>query len=442
MNFVELIAKKRDGGALSTQEIQWVVDNTVAGTIPDYQLSAFLMAVFLRGINHEEVAALTQAMVNSGEQIDLSSIQGIKVDKHSTGGVGDKVSLVLAPLVASTGVPVPMMAGRGLGHTGGTLDKLEAIPGFRTDLSEKEFSTQIEKIGCAIMGQTERIVPADRKLYALRDVTATVPSFPLICSSIISKKKAEGTDALVLDVKFGRGAFSKTYQEALELAGELVKLGNDFSIRTVALLTAMEQPLGNTVGNWVETKEAVEVLKGHGPADLMEVVKALGGIMLVLGKKADSIQDGMKVIQESIDSGKGFERFLTMVKMQGGDLSVVENPDTYPVPKYTLSLESSSSGYVASVDALGVGRLAVDLGAGRTKKDQAVDPGAGIILHKKRGDRVEKGELLATIYTNRKEILKESRNRLLDSFAFSENVPPEEKLIETLIDEKKELNFG
>ena len=436
MNFVELIAKKRDGGILSPQEIQWVVKGTVDGSIPDYQLSALLMAIFLKGMNREEVVALTRAMINSGEQIDLSSIPGIKVDKHSTGGVGDKVSLILAPVVASAGVPVPMMAGRGLGHTGGTLDKLEAIPGFRTNLSQKEFVAQIEKIGCAIIGQSEKIVPADRKFYALRDVTATVPSFPLICSSIISKKKAEGTDGLVLDVKFGKGAFSKTHQEAIELAEELVKLGNDLSIRTVALLTRMDQPLGKAVGNWVETKEAIEALHGHGPADLMEVVNALGGIMLVLGKKAKSIQEGVEIIKKSIDSGKGFERFLSMVKMQGGDLSVVENPEVYPISKYTVSLENSFSGYISSVDALKIGLLAVDLGAGRIRKDQPVDPSAGIILHKKKGDRVEKGELLATIYTNKKEILEEAQSRLLDSFTFSRKVPSEEKLIGTLIGDK------
>jgi len=441
MNFVELLAKKRDGNPLSVQEIQWIVENTVNGNILDYQLSALLMAIFLKGMNREEIVALTNAMVNSGEQIDLSSIPGIKVDKHSTGGVGDKVSLILAPVVASAGVSVPMMAGRGLGHTGGTLDKLEAIPGFRTNLSEKEFVTQIEKIGCAIIGQSEKIVPADRKFYALRDVTATVPSLPLICSSIISKKKAEGTDALVLDVKFGRGAFSKTYQEAFELAEELVKLGDDLSIRTVALLTRMDQPLGKTVGNWIETKEAIEALQGHGPADLMEVVTVLGGIMLVLGKKAKFVQDGMKIIQKSIDSGKGFERFLAMVKMQGGDLSVVENPEVYPMPKYTVSLESSSSGYISSVDALAIGQLAVDLGAGRVKKDQPVDPGAGIIVHKKRGDRVEKGELLATLYTNKQEILEEAQRRLLDSLTFSKDLLPGQELIGTLIDEKKELNL-
>ena len=358
MNPAEIITKKRDGRPLSSGEIRWMVENYVGERIPDYQMSAFLMAVYFRGMDRRETLALTQAMIDSGETIDLSSIPGIKVDKHSTGGVGDKVSLVLAPLVAAAGVPVPMMSGRGLGHTGGTLDKLEAIPGFRTGLTEGMFRTTIQKVGFAMMGQTERIVPADRKIYALRDVTATVPVLPLICSSIISKKKAEGTDALVLDVKLGRGAFFKRRDEALRLAEELVSLGTELSIETVALLTAMDQPLGKAIGNWVETREAILALQGQGSGDLMEVVTALGSIMLLLGKKVESISEGMRIIQQGLDSGEGFRKFVDMVKMQGGDLSVVENPNTYPLPRQAISVASLCSGYVASLDAMQIGLLA------------------------------------------------------------------------------------
>lgn len=441
VNVVEIISKKRDGEALSSQEIRRTIAEYVAGRIPDYQMSALLMSIFFRGMNRKEILVLTQAMVDSGETIDLSSIPGIKVDKHSTGGVGDKVSLILAPLVAAAGVPVPMMSGRVLGHTGGTLDKLEAIPGFRTDLSEKEFRDEIEKIGFAIMGQSDRIVPADRKLYALRDVTATVASLPLICGSIMSKKKAEGTDAIVLDVKVGKGAFCKTREEALRLAEELVVLGDDLSIRTVALLTSMDQPLGQAVGNWVEIQEAIECLQGQGPSDVMEVVEVLGGLMLVLGKKAESVLQGMKILRECINSGEGYNRFLDMVKMQGGHTSFVEKPDTYTLAAHKIPVESPSSGYVASIDGLKVGLMATLLGAGRMRKEDSIDPGAGILLHKKVGDSIKKGELLATLYTNEENILGESEERFLQCYVFSLKSPPKCELIETLIDEKDELHL-
>ena len=418
-----------------------MVENYVGERIPDYQMSAFLMAVYFRGMDRRETLALTQAMIDSGETIDLSSIPGIKVDKHSTGGVGDKVSLVLAPLVAAAGVPVPMMSGRGLGHTGGTLDKLEAIPGFRTGLTEGMFRTTIQKVGFAMMGQTERIVPADRKIYALRDVTATVPVLPLICSSIISKKKAEGTDALVLDVKLGRGAFFKRRDEALRLAEELVSLGTELSIETVALLTAMDQPLGKAIGNWVETREAILALQGQGSGDLMEVVTALGSIMLLLGKKVESISEGMRIIQQGLDSGEGFRKFVDMVKMQGGDLSVVENPNTYPLPRQAISVASLCSGYVASLDAMQIGLLAMALGAGRVQKEDTVYPGAGILFHKKTGDPIEKGDLLATLYTNKQEDLDAFRTRLLSAYTFSEAPPVQSRLIYAFIDKDGERPF-
>lgn len=441
MNIIDIITQKRDGNSLSSEQIRWAITNYVAGRIPDYQMSALLMAIYFRGMNPQETISLTQAMIDSGDTIDLSSIPGIKVDKHSTGGVGDKVSLILAPLVAAAGIPVPMMSGRGLGHTGGTLDKLEAIPGFKTNLSEQEFRHQIRKIGFAMIGQTEKIVPADRKIYALRDVTATVPSLPLICSSIISKKKAEGTNALVLDIKVGKGAFFRIREETVQLAEKLIALGNNLSIKTMALLTSMDQPLGQAVGNWVETNEAIRTLQGHGPSDLIEVVRALGGIMLVLGKKKKSVREGMQIIQECLDSGKGFKRFVAMVKMQGGDLSVVENPENYPLPRCNVSVESPCTGYVTGIDALKIGLLAVTLGAGRVEKEDRIDPGAGILLHKKVGDPVEKSDLLATFYTNKENMLEESKTRLLQSYTFSEKPVSNPKLIDIFLDEAGELPF-
>lgn len=439
---VDLIAKKQAGHVLSSEEIRWMVSGYTANRIPDYQMSAFLMTVYFQGMNREETRDLTRAMINSGSCVDLSSISGIKVDKHSTGGVGDKVSLVLAPLVAAAGVPVPMMAGRGLGHTGGTLDKLESIPGFRTDLSEEEFQDAIRQIGFAITGQTEKIAAADRKIYALRDATGTVASIPLISSSIISKKKAEGADALVLDVKVGRGALLQSQEEAFQLARELVALGNDLSLRTVALFTSMDEPLGYAVGNWLETKESIACLRGGGPSDLMEIVRVLGGIMLVLGKKAESIQKGSAIIQSCLESGEGLRLFKAMVKRQGGDLSFVENPEVYPVPKHAVTVESPQSGFISFIDARNVGTLSVALGAGRLRKEDSVDPGAGILFHKKCGDTIEKGDPLATFYTSKESVLEESRIRLLESFAFSQIPPPQSVRIKSLLDEKGELSLS
>jgi pyrimidine-nucleoside phosphorylase len=441
MNIVEIITKKRDGRPLAREEIEWAVSQYSRGNLPDYQMSALLMAIYFQGMSRQEIRILTQAMINSGDTIDLSSIPGIKVDKHSTGGVGDKVSLVLAPLVAAAGVPVPMMSGRGLGHTGGTLDKLESIPGFRTQLTPEAFRRQIGDIGCAMIGQTEHIVPADGKMYSLRDVTGTVPSLPLICSSIISKKKAEGTDALVLDVKTGKGSFFKKKEESLRLARELVWLGNALSMRTVALLTAMDEPLGNAVGNWLETREAIAALQGKGPSDLMEITRTLGGVMLVIGNKADSIQKGKEQIQECIDSGEGFKRFLVMTEMQGGDLSVVVHPDKYLLPDCAVDVLSPMSGFVGGIDALKVGLLAMDLGAGRVQKEDAVDPGAGILLYKKTGDSVTRGDRLATLYTNKKIAQDILGARFLDALRFEESLPQKSPLIETLIDEKDEWSL-
>jgi pyrimidine-nucleoside phosphorylase len=441
INPVTLIEKKRDGGTLSAEEISGLVSGYVSGSIPDYQMSAFLMAVVLRGMDAAETLAMTHAFISSGSVIDLSSVPGIKVDKHSTGGVGDKVSLVLAPLLAAAGVPVPMIAGRGLGHTGGTLDKLESIPGFSAQLSESAFRNQVASVGCAIMGQTEMIVPADRKIYSLRDVTGTVPSLPLICSSIISKKKAEGTDALVLDVKLGRGAFFKTREDTVRLAKSLVSLGNGLGIRTVALMTAMDQPLGRAVGNWLEVLESIELLKGGGPGDARDVTLALGGLMLVFGGKARTHREGIPILRELLQSGAAYDKFLRMVKAQGGDTSAIENNAKVPPASIIVPVVSPSEGWVAGLDALEVGAISVRLGAGRMRKEDAIDPSAGIVLMKKTGDRVRRGETLAMIFSNQKNRMEESMNRLLTAYRFNKTAAPVQSAIDCLVDENGERPF-
>lgn len=430
MNPVELIIKKREGGSLTPDEIAYLVNGYVRNQIPDYQMSAFLMAVVLRGMDEGETLALTSTMIASGKTIDLSSIPGVKVDKHSTGGVGDKVSLILAPLVACAGIPVPMMAGRGLGHTGGTLDKLESIPGFRTNLSADAMVRQVSRIGCAIVGQTGDIVPADKKLYALRDVTGTVPSIPLICASILSKKKAEGTDALVLDVKSGKGAFFPSEQKTLELARSLVKLGNGLGIRTEAIRTNMDQPLGNAVGNWLEVRESVEALKGRGPADLMEVTLALGAMMLELGGKVKTADQGIPLLKAIIESGKAYERFAEMAEAQGGDTGFIEGSKPFPFSTPSFSVESAISGYISGLDALKIGQLSVALGAGRMKQEDTVDPAAGIIFRKKIGDTIQKGEILADIFTNKKET-EAFKLRLLKAYSFSDSPVPKPIMIDS-----------
>ncbi len=434
-NMVDLICRKRDGKLLSKNEIQWMIADYIKGDIPDYQMSALLMAIVFRGMNKEETTFLTESMIASGDSIDLSDIPGIKVDKHSTGGVGDKISLVLAPVAAAAGIVVPMMSGRGLGHTGGTLDKLEAIPGFNTDLSVSEFKKILKKIGFAMMGQTDAIVPADRKLYSLRDVSGTVPSIPLICSSIISKKKAEGTEALVMDVKVGSGAFIQDRKKAATLAHTLVELGNELNIKTAALLTNMDEPLGYTVGNWLETKEAINVLKGEGPEDIVELVAALGGAMLMLGGMTDETSKGKRMIKKLIDSGKGYDKFLQMVDVQGGDTSVVEKPENFPFTGEMITVKSPLSGYIKSVNALKTGFLSVELGAGRKKREDKVDPGAGIEFLKKRGEKISRNEPVAVLYTKKKadDFFK---HRLLDCISFSDSAVTDRELIYGFIDEK------
>ncbi|WP_339210028.1 pyrimidine-nucleoside phosphorylase [Aeribacillus sp. FSL K6-8210] len=406
MRMVDLIEKKRDGKALTKKEIRYIIEGYTAGEIPDYQMSAFAMAVFFRGMTEEEMAELTMAMVDSGEKIDLSEIKGIKVDKHSTGGVGDKTTLVLAPLVASAGVPVAKMSGRGLGHTGGTIDKLESIPGFHVEIDNRQFVRLVNQNKIAVVGQTGNLTPADKKLYALRDVTATVNSIPLIASSIMSKKIAAGADAIVLDVKTGSGAFMKNIEESKKLAKAMVKIGENVGKKTIAVISDMSQPLGFAIGNALEVQEAIDTLKGEGPEDLTELCLTLGSYMVYMAEKADSLEKARKLLEQSIASGKALETFKTFVSAQGGDASIVDDPSKLPHSSYTFELKAKEEGYVNEIAADAVGTAAMWLGAGRATKDAAIDLGVGLILHKKIGDYVKKGETFVTIYSNQQDIEK------------------------------------
>jgi len=429
MNAIDIIAKKRDGKKLTAEEIDFLVYGYTSNQIPDYQMSAWLMAIYQQGMDAYETAYMTKSMLFSGERINLSRIPGPKIDKHSTGGVGDKVSIVLAPLMAAAGLRVPMISGRGLGHSGGTLDKLEAIPGFRTKLTADEFYEQVEQIGVAMIGQTDHLVPADKKIYALRDATATIGSIPLITSSIISKKLAEGIDGLVLDVKMGRGAFMKSYAEAVELAKSLIQTAalNKLAIRV--LITNMDQPLGYAVGNWLETREAIMTLKGRGPADVMILTLALGANMLIMSGKATDPQKAMEALRKLIYSEKAYEKFAEMVVSQGGDISYLLDPGKYPMPKIKYQIRSSEEGYVSGLDALEIGRAVVKLGGGRNVIEDQIDFGAGIVLNKKIGDKVAKGDLLALLYTDRDRVLSEVIEQVKNAFAFSPEKVESPKLI-------------
>lgn len=411
---VDVIRKKRDGIELSQAEIQGLVNAYTKGDIPDYQVSAWLMAVVLKGMTRPETAALTDAMLHSGEVLDLSSLPPKKVDKHSTGGVGDKTSLVLAPLVAAAGIAVPMISGRGLGHTGGTLDKLEAIPGFNVNLPVAEFRRVLEVCGCAMIGQTAEIAPADRKLYALRDVTGTVESPYLICASIMSKKLAEGIDALVLDVKTGSGAFMKSEKDAVFLAELMVETGERMGKQMVALITDMDQPLGNMIGNALEVVECVQVLRGEGPNDLRELCLETAGWMLYLGGAANTVAEGKRQSAKLISSGKALEKFRQMVELQGGDAGVVDDPKRLPQAQHTMQIASASAGYISSMQCEHIGTACVILGGGRERKEDSVDPSVGIVLHKKVGDRVTSGEPIATIHYN-SEAKAERARRLIEA---------------------------
>ena len=401
MRTVDIIEKKRDGGKLTQEEISFFIQGYTKGTIPDYQASALLMAILFQGMDDEETAELTDAMRLSGEQVDLSRIQGVKVDKHSTGGVGDKTSLVLGPLVASCGAKLAKMSGRGLGHTGGTLDKMESIPGMRIGLSEEEFIKQVNDIGIAIIGQTADIDPADKKLYALRDVTGTVESIPLIASSIMSKKLCSGANAILLDVKFGSGAFMKTLDKAKELATTMVKIGDHLHRDTRAILTDMDEPLGLAVGNALEVKEAIATLKGEGPKDLSELVIKAGGIMLEQAKLVKTHEEGEEKIKAAIESGAGLSKLKQMVAAQGGDESYIDDPTKFPLVKHIVEIKANKDGYIQRIDSLGIGVSAMKLGAGRATKEDSIDMAAGIVLAKKVGDYVVKGETLALAHTNK-----------------------------------------
>lgn len=432
----ELIRKKRDGLVLSRDELKSFIDGYLAGSVAEYQMSAFLMAVYFRGMNEEETAVFTDVMLHSGKTVDLSSIPGVKVDKHSTGGVGDKVSLILAPMVAACGVPVPMISGRGLGHTGGTLDKLESIAGFRTDVLLKEYTDFLAEVGCVMIGQTSEIAPADKRMYALRDVTGTIESIPLIAGSIMSKKIAEGIDALVLDVKTGRGAFMETEENAIALAKTLIAVGKRFGKKTVALLTDMSQPLGHSVGNWLEVAECIECMNGKPVVDLMEVTYALGGIMVMLGGKTSTISEGIVKCQDALASGEAFRKFREIVNRQGGNMMLLDHPERYPASAYSAEVMSKSSGYVGSIDALEIGYTGVLIGAGRTKVGDVIDPGAGIILRKKVGDALRQGETIAVIYSNRNEVIVEAQVRVLNAFQLLSLPPKKKPLIRAMIDDE------
>ncbi|GGJ17888.1 pyrimidine-nucleoside phosphorylase [Paenibacillus hunanensis] len=404
MRMVDLIEKKRDGKELSTEEINFIIQGYTDGEIPDYQVSAFAMATFFKDMTDRERADLTMAMVNSGETIDLSAIEGVKVDKHSTGGVGDTTTLVLAPLVAALDIPVAKMSGRGLGHTGGTVDKLESVEGFHVEITKDEFIKLVNENKIAVIGQSGNLTPADKKLYALRDVTATVNSIPLIASSIMSKKIAAGADAIVLDVKTGAGAFMKTPEAAKELAHAMVSIGNNVGRKTMAVISDMSQPLGLAIGNSLEIQEAIDTLKGQGPKDLEELCYALGSQMVYLAGKADSLEDAKAKLQEVIQNGKALEKFKQFLASQGGDASVVDHPERLPQAQYRIELPAKQDGVVAELVADEIGTAAMLLGAGRATKESEIDLAVGLMLNKKVGDTVKAGDSLVTIHANRENV--------------------------------------
>ncbi len=427
----EIIQAKRDGRPLAPEQIRALIDGFTRGEIPDYQMSAFCMAVFFRGMTEAETGALTEAMLRSGDVLDLSDVPGVKVDKHSTGGVGDKVSIALAPIAAACGVVVPMISGRGLGHTGGTLDKLESIPGFQVRLGVERFREVLLEAGACLIGQTERLAPADRKLYALRDVTATVESIPLIASSIMSKKLAEGIDGLVLDVKVGSGAFMKRPEDAERLARALCALGRGMGKRVVALLTGMDQPLGAAVGNALEVKEAVELLRGGGPPDLRQVTLELAAEMVLLAGRAPSLEEARRAAREVVDDGRGFSKLCRIVAAQGGDPEALLDFTLLPQAKGTLAVRAPAAGFVQALDAEAIGLAAVALGAGRARVEDAVDHGVGLIVHRKVGDRVEAGEPLCTVYWGERgaEAPDAVAGRALRAYQIGEHALPPEPLL-------------
>ncbi len=433
MNTVELIRKKRNGETLTEQEIIFLIENFTKGKIPDYQFSAFLMAVYFKNMSMEETAALTRAMLYSGNVINLDSIPGAKVDKHSTGGVGDKTSLIIAPIVAAAGISVPMISGRGLGHTGGTLDKLESIPGFSTQMNLEQYKSNIKNCGAVLAGQTKDIAPADKLIYALRDVTATVESIPLITGSIMSKKLAEGIDGLVLDVKTGSGAFMSDIQDAQKLAISLMETAMMFDKKVISMVTDMNQPLGNYIGNWLEVYESIKVLQGENVPDLLELSLNLAGAMLSVGGKAADIEEGIEISKEMIKSGKAFDKFLQIVELQNGDTSFVKDPCIYPKSNIVEPIYSHEEGYFAKIDNYQLGMINLELGAGRLTKEDNIDPKAGLVFRIKLGDKIEYGEKIAEFHTDKPEVIDEMKNRLKSIIKFSKRKPVEQKLIKDII---------
>lgn len=429
MRFYDLIIKKRNGQKLSEEEINFIIKEYIEDRIPDYQMSAMLMAIYFKGMSSNEIKYLTMAMVNSGKIIDLSSIPGIKVDKHSTGGVGDTTTLALAPMVAAVGVPVAKMSGRGLGHTGGTIDKLEAIEGFKTELSLNKFLEIVKEVGVSIISPTSNLVPADKKLYALRDVTGTVDSIPLMVSSIMSKKIAAGADAIVLDVTTGSGAFMKEYKDALKLGKIMVNIGLELGKETVAIVSNMDEPLGFAIGNSLEVKEAIEVLKNRGPEDLRNLCLVLGSYMLKLGGVVDTPEEGKYRLTRILYEGMAFNKFKEMVIAQGGNLRVIENPELLPLAKSCFKIKADKSGYLQRTDSRLIGESAMLLGAGREKKESEIDLSVGIVLKKKVGSKVDISEDLAEVYYNNSEKLKEAKKKLLSSFTISNKKPVKLPLI-------------
>lgn len=432
MRMVDLIEKKRDGFELSKEEINYIITNYVAKKIPDYQMSSFLMAVYFSGMTNIESSYFTEAILYSGDQIDLSSISGIKVDKHSTGGVGDKTTLVLGPLVASAGAKVAKLSGRGLGHTGGTLDKLESIPGFSIDLEIDDFITQVNEIGLAVVGQTANLTPADKLLYALRDVTATVPSIPLIASSIMSKKLASGSDVIVLDVKIGDGAFMKTLDKARELSKTMISIGESMGRTTVAFITDMGQPLGYTVGNRLEVKEAIETLEGNGPEDLTELCLQIGSYMVHSANITNSLEEARALLEENIKNGSASAKQNLFIEKQGG---ILPNLDEFINVKEKIEIFSVKDGYIKDINALAIGIGAMKLGAGRATKEDIIDPDVGIIVHKKVGDKVKTGESLATLYNNLDNI-EEIKKEVLDAFTITSEHVDKQPIIFEIITKK------
>lgn len=428
MRMYDIIKKKRDGYELTTEEINFFVEGYTHGEIPDEQVSALLMAIYFRDMNIRETTDLTMAIVNSGEVVDLSEIEGIKVDKHSTGGVGDKTSIIIAPIVASCGVKVAKMSGRGLGHTGGTIDKLESIEGYQTSISREKFFEIVREVGVSIIGQSGELAPADKKLYALRDITATVDKLPLIAASIMGKKLASGSDRILLDVKVGSGSFNKTINDAQNLARVMVDLGKSAGKKTIALITDMDVPLGHAIGNSLEVIECISTLKGKGPKDLTELCIALASNMLYIADKG-SIDDCERLVRKSISDGSAFDIFVKMVKAHNGNIDYILNPEKFPKAPYSHEVKADFQGYITHIDTEKYGLASLVLGAGRNKKEDKIDYSAGIMVNKKNGDFVNKGDILATLYTSKKDSITEAENILLSAIKYSDKKPPETRII-------------